>query len=1005
MSLLTWPILWLICCVVATATQSCEKDGELRFMCRELSSLDDLLNIKNVTIDHIYTLNISNKQTELSIGAPNSGINLEQLMILDLSQVPRLVLLSGGFSNLPELLYLNISGCAVEQLLSSHFAANSVLKLLDASHNELNALTKDFFVNLPDLILANFTHNALSHVELPHMPHLRELHLGSNDLANLSLGDCPHLQQLILNDNQLTQVDSTSFQQLPELLELQLSGNLITDIGKNTFQSLTKLRTLNLSRNALTSLPADVFGSSIEQQFTLQQLDLSHNNINVLFENQFELLGGLQLLDLSGNKIAVLKSVHFAGLISLRHLYLGSNDNMELRGHTFETLKQLKTLDLSHIGLDTLGPHLFGYKQEETESIYYYLRMAHMRKLNLNGNKLQHLHLRTFAKLSSLKELYLSNNALRFLSASVLDPIQNLRKLDVSYNQLAEISSEVLNRLNNITDLHIDNNQLTFLPNLNGTLSHLQSVAIKGNPWQCVCLMELKDWLTSRQVNYEDGSNVKCVESTFDYCVQNVKDDRRNDAENELEFWRTIGLPLLQNQNVGYKKSKFTSLKCEELSSFTEISSVLHLPTRTLQQLTIQSRDTKLTIGAANSSVNMPHLFLLDLSHSKDLELFSEGFSKYPNLTDIDITGCGLEQLLDSHFAIDSMVHLLKAGHNKLSSLSKDLFNRLPRLQKAYFNHNGLSHLELPHMPNLRYLELQRNKLTDFNLNNCPRLEHLDLYGNQITEFQITPPAEGFNSSTKKQFPLRLLDLSSNNISVLTENKFQFLGELEILDLSGNKFTTLKGAHFSGLTSLRHLSLATNHKMELIGHTFEALQQLETLDLSFIGLESLDPHLFGYKQMDKEGLYEYLPMAHMRQLKLDVNKLQHLDPRTFEKLPFLDTLLLARNALRVLPAGLFAPIRNLKVLDVRHNKLTEISRDLLETISNITTLHIDYNQLSSLPDLNGTLPNLKRIAIEGNPWQCDLFAQTERWLISRKIAYIKDDYEFFSSDEELPLCI
>ncbi|XP_060658788.1 leucine-rich repeat and fibronectin type III domain-containing protein 1-like protein [Drosophila nasuta] len=73
------------------------------------------------------------------------------------------------------------------------------------------------------------------------------------------------------------------------------------------------------------------------------------------------------MLNLSGNNIAVLKSAHFAGLTSLRHLHLQSNDKMELKGHTFATLKQLETLDLSHIGLDILDPHLFGYNQEGTE--------------------------------------------------------------------------------------------------------------------------------------------------------------------------------------------------------------------------------------------------------------------------------------------------------------------------------------------------------------------------------------------------------------------------------------------------------------------------------------------------------------------------------------------------------------------------------------------------------------------------------------------------------------
>ncbi|XP_062133166.1 leucine-rich repeat-containing protein 19-like [Drosophila sulfurigaster albostrigata] len=217
---------------------------------------------------------------------------------------------------------------------------------------------------------------------------------------------------------------------------------------------------------------------------------------------------------------------------------------MELRRHTFAALKQLETLDLSHIGLDILGPHLFGYKQVDTEDASGYMPMAHMRILNLNGNKLQHLHARSFARLPFLEELSLANNALRLLPISLFASMQRLQKLNLSRNQLAEISSDILKTLNNITDLHIDYNQLTFLPNLNGTLPHLQSMTIEGNPWQCACLMEFKDWLRSSQVtSLQDGSDEKslCVETALDYCDHNVTDDRRNDAMEELKFWQAIG--------------------------------------------------------------------------------------------------------------------------------------------------------------------------------------------------------------------------------------------------------------------------------------------------------------------------------------------------------------------------------------------------------------------------------------------------------------------------------
>ncbi|KAH8408700.1 hypothetical protein KR215_011008, partial [Drosophila sulfurigaster] len=475
------------------------------------------------------------------------------------------------------------------------------------------------------------------------------------------------------------------------------------------------------------------------------------------------------------------------------------------------------------------------------------------------------------------------------------------------------------------------------------------------------------------------------------------------------------------------------SYECDELSSLQDINSVLGLPTMNLHDLSITNRETKLTIGAVNTSLNMPRLWFLNLSGVSHLELLSEGFSNLPELFDINISGLGLEQLLDSQFPIASRLSAINARHNKLSFLSKDLFKKLSRLYDAFFAHNALSHLELPHMPNLTKLDLGHNKLTDFNLYNCPRLEHLYLNNNQLTQVSIFDhlpmvhmcklyltgnKLQHLHPRTFKKLPfldtlllannalrvlpaglfapiqnltvlrLKKLDLSNNCISELIENQFELLGELEILELSGNRITTLNSAHFAGLTSLCHLHLASNYNMELIGHTFEALEQLQTLDLSYIFLENLSPHLFGFKKVNKKGRYKYLPMVHMRKLSLTGNMLQHLHPRTFEKLPFLDTLLLADNTLRVIPAGLFAPIRNLRMLDVGQNQLMKISRDLLEALSKITVLQIDYNQLSSLPDLNGTLPNLVRMDVEGNPWQCDLFAQTERWLISRKIAYI-----------------
>lgn len=230
------PVLWLLCCGLSLGlSQLCETQGWRSFECRELSSLKDLKNVRDFPTDNLHRLSIRNERTELSMGMGKSGLRLQLqlqlsricfaaastlslsgLLDLDLSHVPQLQLERRGFSWLPQLEQLNISGCRLEQLLATHFAANSSLQLLDASHNELSALTKDLFDKLRKLIYANFSDNALQQLELPHMPLLQQLQLSHNQLTNISLGLCPQLQQLSLNDNQLSQVSKQQSMKTPE---------------------------------------------------------------------------------------------------------------------------------------------------------------------------------------------------------------------------------------------------------------------------------------------------------------------------------------------------------------------------------------------------------------------------------------------------------------------------------------------------------------------------------------------------------------------------------------------------------------------------------------------------------------------------------------------------------------------------------------------------------------------------------------------------------------------
>ncbi|XP_023169803.2 insulin-like growth factor-binding protein complex acid labile subunit [Drosophila hydei] len=523
------PVFWLLCCGLSLGlSQLCETQGWRSFECRELSSLKDLKNVRDFPTDNLHRLSIRNERTELSMGMAASTLSLSGLLDLDLSHVPQLQLERRGFSWLPQLEQLNISGCRLEQLLATHFAANSSLQLLDASHNELPALTKDLFDKLRKLIYANFSDNALQQLELPHMPLLQQLQLSHNQLTNISLGLCPQLQQLSLNDNQLSQLNATSFRGVAGLLELQLAENALKTIGRDTFQPLAKLRALNLSHNELDALRPQVFGSA---GVALQQLDLSGNNIRLLFDNQFRQLDRLQLLDISHNSIASLSAGHFAGLRSLRKLHLQSNDIIEIKPDTFAALEDLDTLDLSHNNIEYLHEQVFGSRT-----------LSRMRKLNLNANSLKRLHALAFSSLPFVEYLSLGNNELSSLDVRMFAPMRRLQKLHLGNNELTQISSVVLDSLSSVSDLLIDNNKLTFLPDLNGTLTNLKRVAIEGNPWQCACFTQLERWLLSNHVTYlregtgfYDGEKPLCVVTAFEYCVQTLQEDRHQDVVDEFE--------------------------------------------------------------------------------------------------------------------------------------------------------------------------------------------------------------------------------------------------------------------------------------------------------------------------------------------------------------------------------------------------------------------------------------------------------------------------------------
>ncbi|XP_023033220.1 insulin-like growth factor-binding protein complex acid labile subunit [Drosophila willistoni] len=477
--------------------------------------------------------------------------------------------------------------------------------------------------------------------------------------------------------------------------------------------------------------------------------------------------------------------------------------------------------------------------------------------------------------------------------------------------------------------------------------------------------------------------------------------------------------------------------ECSELASLEDLINSEGLSTETWHTLSIRNELTELAIGPAYSfDQRLASLTNLDLSRVTRLKLFDGGFSSLPQLRHLNISHCGLENLQGNHFSLDSALQMLDASHNGLTTLTKDAVGNLHKLIYANFTYNSLTVFEMSNMPLLYRLDLSHNQLINVSFGVCPHLQQLLLTDNRMSQLDVntfhglhgllelhlsynqltTITSDTFKPLTQlrllnlshnyldalrpqvfgaaQDFAINLhhLDLSGNRIRLLFENQFRVLPRLQTLDVSKNSIASLSPGHFTGLGTLRKLYLQSNDILEIKAGTFAGLSNLDTLDLSHNDLEYFDEYEFGGNTL-----------ARLRKLNLNANSIKYLHPLAFSSLPFLEYLSLGHNELHSLDVRMFLPMRHLQKLHLGHNLFDEIGPDVLESLSNVMELLIDNNKLTFLANANDTFPNLKRIAIEGNPWQCACFVELERWLSARQIIYLRENTGYYKG--ERPLCV
>ncbi|KAK7504541.1 hypothetical protein BaRGS_00004027 [Batillaria attramentaria] len=290
---------------------------------------------------------------------------------------------------------------------------------------------------------------------------LNKTHFGQRDLP---------ITKLSITHSALQDVESAAFAALISLQELDLSENDIKTIAADAFSGLSGLHFLKLSSNRLAEL-----GTMLTPLVSLQELDVSDNHIADLPPSALQSQSSITSLRLDGNQLRSLKGSAFTSLTLLTHLKVRNCNLFYVNEDLFEAIPRITVLDLG------------GNRLSRFPNSVAFSRLQQLRELYLDNNELLKLHPSQFADLNLrslslsgnrlielpddalkgllVEDLDLSENKLQHISGDALKPLASLlTRLTIAYNPIRHLNANIFSSLHQLEFLNISSCSLSTLP-------------------------------------------------------------------------------------------------------------------------------------------------------------------------------------------------------------------------------------------------------------------------------------------------------------------------------------------------------------------------------------------------------------------------------------------------------------------------------------------------------------------------------------------------------------
>uniref|UniRef100_V5GRH4 Leucine-rich repeat-containing protein 15 n=2 Tax=Anoplophora glabripennis TaxID=217634 RepID=V5GRH4_ANOGL len=256
---------------------------------------------------------------------------------------------------------------------------------------------------------------------------------------------------------------------------------------------------------------------------------------------------------------------------------------------------------------------------------------------------------------------------------------------------------------------------------------------------------------------------------------------------------------------------------------------------------------------------------------------------------------------------------------------------------------------------------------------------------------------------------VNVLILKDIAVPVINPGTFSDL-ELMSLVLQGDQITDIKPGAFKN-SKMSLLRIANTNLKKIRRGVFNDVDVMQ-LDLFYNKISSIEdgalagiPNLYTLKlennaltSFDARKIFQGIPKLQI--LHLHNNNLASLRRSTFEGLTDLTKLVVSSNQITHIEPGTFN-LPNLKILNLSNNKIKKLDKNILsgDGLTALWELYLNYNELTSLPtSFLSELPNLRKVGLADNPWECRSLDLTLKWVEENLT-------QGFQEQEAKPTCV